>query len=98
MTIEGKTIGTFIAGISCTVAGPWIVWNGWRRFREGRITNIWFEHDRVLLYFNDLNDLLGRPHQKRLTVRQIRVVGVFYMTLGVVVFGGGIFMLSRLIQ
>jgi len=98
MIIDGDTIRALIAGPACIIGGPLMIWVGWRRFREGKMPNVWLEHDRVLVYINYLNSLLGHPEQKHLTVRQIRVAGVFYMTLGVVVFSGGIFMLSRLIQ
>jgi len=74
----------FIAIAICVVAAPLAIWIGWRRFREGKMPNVWLEHDRVLVYINYLNSVLGRPEQKQLTVCQIRVVGILYMILGII--------------
>ncbi|MBM3135719.1 MAG: hypothetical protein FJZ89_10665 [Chloroflexi bacterium] len=82
----------------CIVAGPVMIWGGWKRVHEGRLPNDWLEHYRILSYINDLNGLLGRPSQERITIRQMRVMGVLYMILGVAVLGGGIVGVVKLLQ
>jgi len=91
-------VSDILAPLFCIVAGPTMIWGGWKRFRKGGLPNDWLEHYRVLSYINDLNSLLGRPYQARLTIQQMRGVGILYMLLGTIVLGGGIVGVIKLFQ
>lgn len=71
-----------IAAVGVTLLSLYALHTGWRRYKEGVMPDDWNEHERVLIWVNLLNLLLQRRRQERLTARQIRIAGIFYMLLG----------------
>jgi len=77
--------------------GPWLIWVGWKRYKQGVIPRDSYEYIYAIAWLNEFNRWLGRPRQRSLTPEQVRCWGTVYILGGVIDIPVAIFLLIQLL-